>query len=285
MGVSQCELPSPRRCPLAPRPPPLHELGCFPQLPVRYDIPEHRTFVEFGSDVQTSHPSGASTAPAAMTNCIRDSLDAGQVFVVTPSSAGLPAESSPAVMPGITYLMSPRSAMAWGRVLVFPQSAQAGYGDGSCVEACAADEGAASSSQGQQEENGDASDDDEEEDSIMCPVYSESSALPSAGSAGHGTGTCRRCCFFPKGRCNNGAECSFCHFAHERRKTSNAKKKKKKHKRKKGRRAGKDPSLACGDGCEAVGTAQVFLQDNGMSYVMVVPVSLPFCVAGHAEAG
>jgi hypothetical protein len=81
---------------------------------------------------------------------------------------------------------------------------------------------------------------------------------------------------------------------------------------------GKDPSLACGDGCEAVGTAQVFLQDNGMSYVIVVPVlggrqlltytdpsqadpgpmmglaydkhassqvSLPFCVAGHAGAG
>jgi hypothetical protein len=249
---------------------------------VRYEIPEHRTFVEFGPDVQMDHPSGASTAPAAMANCIRDSLDAGQVFVVTPSSAGLPAESSPSVMPGIAYFMSPRSAMAWGRVLVFPQCVQAGYGGGHCVEACAADEGAASTSLGQQEEDGDASD-DEEEDSIMCPVYSESAALPSAGSAGHGAATCRRCCFFPKGRCSNGAECGFCHFAHEKRKTSNAKK--KKHKRKKARRAGKGPSLARGGGCEAAGTAQVFLQDGVMSYVMVVPVSLPLCEAGHAGAG
>ncbi|CAK0814976.1 unnamed protein product, partial [Prorocentrum cordatum] len=60
MGVSQCELPSLRRCPLAPRPPPLRELGGVPQLPVRYDIPEHRTFVEFGSDEQMGHPSGRS---------------------------------------------------------------------------------------------------------------------------------------------------------------------------------------------------------------------------------
>lgn len=257
MGVSQS--PPPRRCPLAPRPPPLRELGCVPQLPVRYDIPEHRTFVEFGPDAQMDHPRGANTAPAAMANCMRDSLDAGQVFDVTPSSAGLPAESSPSLMPGVTYFMSPRSAMAWGRVLVFPQ----------CAQACAVDEGAASTAQGQQED-GDASDDDEEEDSVMCPVYSEGAALPSAGSAGHGAGACRRCCFFPKGRCSNGAECGFCHFAHEKRKTSNAKK--KKHKRKKARRAAKGPSLARGGGCDAAGMAQVFLQDGVMSYVMVVPV-------------
>lgn len=41
--------------------------------------------------------------------------------------------------------------------------------------------------------------------------------LPSVGSAGHFKGECSRCCFFPKGRCNNGKNCSFCHFDHDRR--------------------------------------------------------------------
>jgi len=41
--------------------------------------------------------------------------------------------------------------------------------------------------------------------------------VPSVGSAGHFTGNCSRCCFFPKGRCNNGKNCSFCHFDHDRR--------------------------------------------------------------------
>jgi hypothetical protein len=38
--------------------------------------------------------------------------------------------------------------------------------------------------------------------------------LPSLGSAGHFDGTCKRCAFFPKGRCKNGADCSHCHFDH-----------------------------------------------------------------------
>jgi len=42
-------------------------------------------------------------------------------------------------------------------------------------------------------------------------------AFPSLGSAGHFEGTCSRCCFFPKGRCLNGAACNFCHFDHEKR--------------------------------------------------------------------
>lgn len=42
--------------------------------------------------------------------------------------------------------------------------------------------------------------------------------LPSKGSAGHGDGNCRRCNFFPKGRCQNGYDCTFCHFPHEKQK-------------------------------------------------------------------
>lgn len=41
--------------------------------------------------------------------------------------------------------------------------------------------------------------------------------LPSIGSKGHDIGTCKRCCFFPKGRCGNGSQCGFCHFDHEKR--------------------------------------------------------------------
>lgn len=41
--------------------------------------------------------------------------------------------------------------------------------------------------------------------------------LPSVGSANHFTGECSRCCFFPKGRCNNGKNCNFCHLDHDRR--------------------------------------------------------------------
>lgn len=44
--------------------------------------------------------------------------------------------------------------------------------------------------------------------------------LPSTGSAEHAAGTCKRCNFFPKGRCQNGANCTFCHFPHDKRKPS-----------------------------------------------------------------
>lgn len=74
-------------------------------------------------------------------------------------------------------------------------------------------------------DDGDSSGDDD--DQGLCPKYSESAELPSRGSAAHSEGTCKRCCFFPKGRCNNGYDCQFCHFAHEKRKPKNKKKKKR----------------------------------------------------------
>merc|ERR1719478_449236 len=66
-------------------------------------------------------------------------------------------------------------------------------------------------------------DDDDDADSFVMP-----DELPSLGSANHGDGTCKRCCFFPKGRCQNGYDCEFCHFDHEKRKRKNKKKSKKK---------------------------------------------------------
>merc|ERR1719160_889741 len=41
--------------------------------------------------------------------------------------------------------------------------------------------------------------------------------LPSIGSEMHATGECKRCAFFSKGRCQNGKECSHCHFPHDER--------------------------------------------------------------------
>jgi len=52
----------------------------------------------------------------------------------------------------------------------------------------------------------------------MLPL--DSDALPSVGSAFHATGECRRCNFYAKGRCQNGYDCSFCHFSHEKAKPS-----------------------------------------------------------------
>jgi len=44
--------------------------------------------------------------------------------------------------------------------------------------------------------------------------------LPSMGSAQHAAGECKRCNFFPKGRCQNGKNCQFCHYPHDKRKPS-----------------------------------------------------------------
>jgi len=41
--------------------------------------------------------------------------------------------------------------------------------------------------------------------------------LPSVGSVGHSDGSCKRCAFFPKGRCGNGKDCDHCHFDHTAR--------------------------------------------------------------------
>jgi len=50
---------------------------------------------------------------------------------------------------------------------------------------------------------------------VRDPIGQEHSGpLPSVGSAGHADGSCKRCAFFPKGRCKNGEDCTHCHFEH-----------------------------------------------------------------------
>lgn len=41
-------------------------------------------------------------------------------------------------------------------------------------------------------------------------------SVPSIGSWAHLSGSCSRCCFFPKGRCTNGYSCRFCHLDHDK---------------------------------------------------------------------
>jgi hypothetical protein len=80
-----------------------------------------------------------------------------------------------------------------------------------------------------------AEEDDEEDDADSGPAEPSkagtqapsvpSGPLPSMGSALHAEGACKRCCFFPKGRCQNGQNCEFCHFEHEKRKRKKKKEK------------------------------------------------------------
>jgi len=55
--------------------------------------------------------------------------------------------------------------------------------------------------------------------------------LPSRGSALHAEGSCKRCNFFAKGRCQNGEECTFCHFPHDKRKATRQEKRERRSSR------------------------------------------------------
>lgn len=55
---------------------------------------------------------------------------------------------------------------------------------------------------------------DDVEENASGENFSYEGELPSIGSAGHADGSCKRCAFFPKGRCKNGADCTHCHFPH-----------------------------------------------------------------------
>jgi hypothetical protein len=68
----------------------------------------------------------------------------------------------------------------------------------------------------------DAEESESDEDDDVSPAHIQLNSprwedLPSIGSAGHAHGLCKRCCFYPKGRCLNGYSCNFCHFPHEKR--------------------------------------------------------------------
>uniref|UniRef100_A0A7S3WQA4 C3H1-type domain-containing protein n=1 Tax=Strombidinopsis acuminata TaxID=141414 RepID=A0A7S3WQA4_9SPIT len=223
--------------------------------PSAYAIPVHRTFIEFGclEQTPTSGHWRMLTAPASMAHSMRADLEAeaaaaevvyapgrnsagadGNTVVAGPpgsaasstrqGSSNHSAAARDLALPAVTYRLSPTSARAsgyatWGGL----PRAKEGSGEQPDCDS------------GSTDDPGDFS--EEDEDLGICPEYSEGAALPSLGSAGHGEGTCRRCCFFPKGRCNNGDDCTFCHFAHEKRKPKN--KKKNKHNKRRARNRNK----------------------------------------------
>eukprot|EP00931_Biecheleriopsis_adriatica_P017428 TRINITY_DN12519_c0_g1_i1.p1 TRINITY_DN12519_c0_g1~~TRINITY_DN12519_c0_g1_i1.p1 ORF type:complete len:696 (+),score=167.74 TRINITY_DN12519_c0_g1_i1:119-2089(+) len=74
------------------------------------------------------------------------------------------------------------------------------------------------------DEASEASDDESVDERLPAPE----GPLPSLGSADHASGTCKRCNFFPKGRCQNGEKCTFCHLPHQKRKPSRQEKRERK---------------------------------------------------------
>merc|ERR1719162_237656 len=82
----------------------------------------------------------------------------------------------------------------------------------------------------QQEDSDDGSSDDEGAIGSTAqpqnvPQPPPGALHPSVGSERHAIGACRRCCFFPRGRCMNGYDCEFCHYDHDKRKRKNKTKK------------------------------------------------------------
>mmetsp|Transcript_152028 Transcript_152028/g.369177 ORF Transcript_152028/g.369177 Transcript_152028/m.369177 type:complete len:539 (+) Transcript_152028:104-1720(+) len=82
-------------------------------------------------------------------------------------------------------------------------------------------------------EDPDESDSDSDDDEVVpqhlrqvesAPKPPPGALHPSVGSRTHMSGLCKRCCFFPRGRCANGYECEFCHYEHDKRKRKNKKK-------------------------------------------------------------
>lgn len=230
-------------------------------------VPVRKTFIEYGVGCRLlcRQEFAASTAPAKPEGCEPSPFNSS-----TPASFWLDVEG-PSIseednvsLPALLYQLSPTSAKAAG--LLKKGMSTCGSGNTSPSRE-ALQQGAAQDEQGscsrrsprksprtpllhEAEEAEVASsgttrdaDDSDDEQPGVCPEYSETAKLPSVGSAAHGAGTCKRCCFFPKGRCNNGEACHFCHFSHEKRRPKNKKKTKK---RRKGRRASAESPVTPG---------------------------------------
>lgn len=130
-----------------------------------------------------------------------------------PAAAGAPGGAAVAPSPRATALL-------YGQSMPYPRPERTAPPGGNLEEA------------EEEEEDGD---DDSDGDAVPAHLRNPEDAPkpppgavhPSIGSEAHATGQCKRCCFFPRGRCTNGYNCEFCHYEHEKRKRKNKKKKKK----------------------------------------------------------
>jgi len=137
----------------------------------------------------------------------------------------------------LTYAMAPTSAKVYGTQSLSPRSAAMAptpvlFGQSAQFQRPAAAAAAKATPAEQINEDDEEDDSDEDVPAHMrnpedAPKPPPGAEHPSMGSGEHAAGNCKRCCFFPRGRCTNGYNCEFCHYEHEKRKRKNKKKKKK----------------------------------------------------------
>lgn len=200
------------------------------EVPVRWTFIDYRCPDESPRLALNRSLSGLSTAPASLAGSLREfpDFEQGRQDQVPDEDSTPSFASTPSTRYNLRYA-SECSMQTWSS---FEQSLESGCEEcGSqpniLVERTLEVDRAVNltSNVSSDDEDDDYSDDEE---LGLCPIYTDCAELPSLGSAEHGMGSCRRCCFFPKGRCNNGQDCQFCHFAHEKRKPKSKRKKKNK---------------------------------------------------------
>lgn len=194
-------------------------------------IPVHNTFIQFGSP-GTSDKKLLSTAPAWIGSSFQSLMQSAMRSTLQVSSLNTPSEDLYSGGAGPSNLLphcwpSPKKVAVMRYSLSTSSARAAGLDDPDATVAhCEArlDRWWQSSSANRSEEDEHAKGNVKRAPQLGCAIVPAS--LPSVGSALHTEGLCKRCCFFPKGRCLNGEQCEFCHFEHEKRRRKKKKKKK-----------------------------------------------------------
>jgi len=152
---------------------------------------------KLNNDVGSGHLIFQDESPAADTSAMER--------MARPTGLLLDDEDSDAPSPGAGSSSDSMSEPEAAKVETTPDAAKV-------EEKAAKDEGNDETDKAFSDDVSDTSEEDE--------VVVDMDNLPSLGSAAHATGECKRCNFFPKGRCSNGKNCQFCHFPHDKRKPS-----------------------------------------------------------------
>eukprot|EP00444_Apocalathium_aciculiferum_P006706 CAMPEP_0183395486 /NCGR_PEP_ID=MMETSP0370-20130417/9348_1 /TAXON_ID=268820 /ORGANISM="Peridinium aciculiferum, Strain PAER-2" /LENGTH=521 /DNA_ID=CAMNT_0025576109 /DNA_START=127 /DNA_END=1694 /DNA_ORIENTATION=+ len=243
-------------------------------------IPVHNTFIQFGSSTGLELQKQLSTAPAWIGPSLQSMIQ-GAIGRSPPRAAADDADAaeggsedadeskdslplkryaSPKKVPVMRYSLSASSARAAGVVSSGAVVASYEPCGGWSPETDRALGGLLSVQDPSTTQAGtDAAEDDL---SMEGDVRREAAAaanlddLPSMGSEKHAEGLCKRCCFFPKGRCLNAKDCEFCHLPHEKRK-------RKKKKKKKGAAQGEEDDSEDDDSDEEGGVAAVVSPERG----------------------
>jgi len=202
----------------------------------------HNTFIQFGNAKEANPEKKAlSTAPAWIGPSLQSVIAAQVGESEEPPREADAADSewssptklgSPKKVPVMRYSLSASSARAAG--LPGSSAVVASYDpDCGCWPADLVTEitgvdptgsPARARKGGQAEDDDEDGEDDEESGDEGVRPTVPLGELPSVGSAKHAEGLCKRCCFFPKGRCLNAYDCEFCHYEHEKRKRKKKKK-------------------------------------------------------------